>query len=230
VDEAHYFLHGPAATELLDLELAAYTLATFKVTRLDPRILEATEAIIVTRESDSTEARALHALVGGHDTEDHWRSVLGGLAMNEAALVGIGGSGTGVLQRFRAATRLTPHVRHRHKYTDVPVPPSEAFVFTRNGKPSGPAARTLSEFSDLLSECAGDVVAAHLRRHDFSRWIANVYRDRTLAAQVFALEKDQAARHAADAPTALAKLISDRYFLAGAVTMECPPAIVSVPA
>ena len=230
VDEAHYFLHHPSAAEVLDLELAGYTLATFKVSHLDPRILKATEAIIVTRESDSTEVRALHALVGGHDTEDHWGRVLGGLAMNEAALVGIGASGTGVLQRFRAATRLTPHVRHRHKYTDVAVPPSEAFVFTRNGKPSGPAARTLSEFSDLLGECAGDVVAAHLRRHDFSRWIANVYRDRTLAAQVSALEKDQAARHADDATKALAKLISDRYFLAGGVTMVCPPAIVSVPA
>ena len=230
VDEAHYFLHGPSAVEVLDLELAAYTLATFKVSHLDPRILKETQTIIVTRESDSTEIRALHALVGGHETEDHWRSVLAGLAMNEAALVGIGASGTGVLQRFRAATRLTPHVRHRHKYTDVAVPHSEAFVFTRNGKPSGPAARTLSEFSELLGSCAGDVVAAHLRRHDFSRWIANVYRDRTLAAQVFALERDHAARQTDDATTALAKLISDRYFLADAVTTECPPAIVSVPA
>ena len=196
VDEAHYFLHGGSAADLLDLELAAYTLATFKASHLDPRILKAADTVIVTKESDPAEIRALHALAGGHDSEEHWRAELGGLAMNEAALVDISGSGGGLLQRFRAASRLTPHVRHRHKYTDVPVSRREAFAFTRNGTPFGRAVRTLDQFCEALGSLPGDVVLAHLRRHDFSRWIANVYRDRTLAAQVFALENVHARDHA----------------------------------
>jgi hydroxymethylpyrimidine pyrophosphatase-like HAD family hydrolase len=231
VDEAHYFLHGPSAAEVLDLDLAAYTLATYKVSHLDPRILKATQTILVTRESDPAEARALHALVGGHESEEHWREALAGLAMNEAALVTIGTSGNGLMQRFRAASRLTPHVRHRHKYTDVPVAASAAFVFTRQGAPVGPSARTLSEFSALLGTVPADVLVAHVRRHDFSVWIANVYRDRALAAQVRALEKEHktAAAPGPGIATALVKLISDRYFLAGELGTECPPAIVSIP-
>jgi hydroxymethylpyrimidine pyrophosphatase-like HAD family hydrolase len=231
VDEAHYFLHGPSAVEVLDPDLAAYTLATYKVSQLDPRILKATQTIIVTRESDPAEARALHALVGGHESEEHWREALAGLAMNEASLVSIGASGNGLLQRFRVASRLTPHVRHRHKYTDVPVAATEAFVFTRHGTPVGPAARTLNEFSALLGTVPADVVAAHVRRHDFSRWVATVYRDRTLAAQVLALEKEHkaAAAPGASMAPALSRLISDRYFL-GELGVECPAAIVSIPA
>jgi hypothetical protein len=48
LDEAHYFLDRPEAVELLDLELASYTLTTYKMARLDPRIPDTTEAIIVT--------------------------------------------------------------------------------------------------------------------------------------------------------------------------------------
>jgi hypothetical protein len=65
-----------------------------------------------------------------------------------------------------------------------------------------------------------------------SVWIANVYRDRALAAQVLAHEKEYetAAAPGPGIATALVKLISDCYFLAGELGIECPPAIVSVPA
>jgi hydroxymethylpyrimidine pyrophosphatase-like HAD family hydrolase len=232
VDEAHCFLHGPSAAAALDLELAGYTLATYKVSHLDPRILRATETIVLTKESDPAEARALHALAGGREPEEHWREALAGLAMNEAASVTIGASGNAVLRPFRVASRLTPHVRHRHKYTDVPVPAREAFVFTWQGKPIGRSARTLNEFSALLEALPPGVLVAHLKRHDFSRWIATVYRDRALAALVRNLEKEHKTAAAADtgiAP-ALARVISDRYFLAGEVGIERRPAIVSIPA
>lgn len=174
-------------------------------------------------------SKATRALAGGRDSEDQWSGALGGLAMNEAVLVGLG-PGNARVQRFRAASRLTPHVRHRHKYTDVPVEGRDAFVFTRDGTPVGPPARTLGEFSELLGRCPGEVIAGHARRHDFSRWIANVYRDRTLATRVFTLEKDRASRPAEAMHSALAALISERYFLADALTTGCPPAVVSVPA
>jgi len=63
VDEAHYFLEGPETARALDLELAAYTLVTYQASRLEPRILDATEAIVVTRENDPEEVRALRALL-----------------------------------------------------------------------------------------------------------------------------------------------------------------------
>src|SRR5262249_10202112 len=127
VDEAHYFLDRPDAVELLDLELASYVLTTYKMARLDPRVLDATEAIIVTRESDPAEVRALMTLAGALDDEEGWCATLAGLAIGEAVLVTMDGPVPGRMRRFRMASRLTPHVRHRHKYSDIPVPAKDAF-------------------------------------------------------------------------------------------------------
>ena len=212
VDEAHYFLDRPEAVELLDLELASYALTTYKMARLDPRILDATEAIIVTRESDPAEARALMTVAGIAEDEEHWRATLAGLAVDEAVLVTMVGPSPGRMQRFRKASRLTPHVRHRHKYSDIPVAPQDAFVFTRNGVPTGPAPRTLGEFSIALGRSPLDVVAEHRRRHDFSRWIANVFRDRDLAARVYALEREQEGGGTSLFATELASVVVERYF------------------
>jgi hypothetical protein len=211
VDEAHYFLDGPEAVELLDLELAAYTLTTYNVTRLDARILRATEAIIVTRESDAAEARALMKLAGVVEGEENWRATLAGLSVNEAVLVTIGGPSPMGMRRFRPAARLTPHVRHRHKYSDIPVARQDAFVFTRNGVPTGLAARTLVEFSAAVGNCPPDVIEGHRRRHDFSQWIANTFRDRALATRVFALERDHESGASPRFVTELARAVVERY-------------------
>jgi len=59
LDEAHYFLHAQDGPRLLDLELNTYTLVSYRASRLHRDILAATEVIIVTRESDPHEVRAL---------------------------------------------------------------------------------------------------------------------------------------------------------------------------
>lgn len=215
VDEAHYFLDRPEAVDLLDLELASYTLTTYNMSRLDPRILDATEAIIVTRETNPAEVRALTMLAGVVEDEEGWRAALAELAVDEAVLVTMVGPAQGRMQRFRTASRLTPHVRHRHKYTDIPVAAKNAFVFTHDGAPTGAAPRTLGEFSVVLGNCPSDVVEGHRRRHDFSRWIATIFRDLTLASRIFALElqredeKGGVSRFVAET----AKLIVERYLL-----------------
>lgn len=79
------------------------------------------------------------------------------------------------------APRLTPHVRHVAKYVDLPVSEKEQFVFFIGSRPSGQYARTLRELVSILD--SGDPAAfeRHLRQHDFSRWIADVFGDFPLA-------------------------------------------------
>jgi hypothetical protein len=62
VDEAHYFLHDPGVRDLLDLELSGYTLVTYRASKLHRDVLAASQAVIVTRESDPHEVVALHAV------------------------------------------------------------------------------------------------------------------------------------------------------------------------
>jgi hydroxymethylpyrimidine pyrophosphatase-like HAD family hydrolase len=106
---------------------------------------------------------------------------------------------------FSAATRISPHVRHQHKYTAVPLPPHRRFYFHTIGEPA--TAATLAEFSRHIRHCDPAVLAYHLARGDFSRWITGVLADRSLGTHLAAIERDVGHRHAAELERARHRII-----------------------
>jgi hypothetical protein len=58
-----------------------------------------------------------------------------------------------------------------------------------------------------------DVIAGHARRGDFSRWIADVFRDHVLASEVRKLEQRFRLGHINNISDSLAKSIQERYEL-----------------
>jgi hypothetical protein len=214
LDEAHYFLHDPGVSALLDLDLNGYTLVSYRASRLHPTLLAATQAIVVTRESDPNEVEALFALCGGcqgRRTVAEWQRQFDGLAIGEAVVLPVTEEAEGEVRRIHLAPRLTPHARHLAKYIDVPVSESRGFVFWRNGLPSRRRACTLREFVAALESAAPAALDGHLRRGDFSRWIADVFGDYPLAKTIRRLEGDYTAGALTDAPAALAQAIRSRY-------------------
>jgi hypothetical protein len=207
VDEAHYFLHGPRVEEMVDLAMGGYTLVTYRASSLESSVRRAVEAIVVTRTTDEREAMALAQMCGAGEAA-HWQHRLATLTIGEAVLLPTVEEATGHPRRFRLAARLTSHIRHRQKYLDVPVPAYLAFYFPEIG---GRHARTLEEFMDLLVQAPREALDGHLRRHDFSRWIRDVYGDRTLAAEIHLLEEAYDQGRRLDVNNALAQIIRDRY-------------------
>jgi hydroxymethylpyrimidine pyrophosphatase-like HAD family hydrolase len=207
VDEAHYFLNRLDDPELFDRELGGYLLVTYRISDLSPDILGACEAVIVTRVDDQRQALALRALAPGMGTPSEWLALLAGLATDEAVLLpGAFESGDSV-KRFHLASRVTAHVRHRQKYADVPVRFDHEFVFTQEGRPTGPRIRTVRELLSALPTLPDDVVHGHLTRGDFRRWIEDVFGDSELGEAMLRLQRGDVA----NVRDALLRAIADRY-------------------
>ena len=206
LDEAHHFLAGSASASRVDPELAGYIFVTYRISGLDPAIRATEDAVVfVTRESDPLEAEIICGLQPGLKvTPDAFHT----LTLNEAVLLPGAQESGGRLRRFRLAPRLTAHVRHRTKYLDMPVKDSQAFVFSVHGRP-GPRAQSLKSFIELLTTLPTEEIDAHLPRHDFSRWIDDVFRDGTLAASLRGIESQTDDARAT--VQAIAKAIRARY-------------------
>jgi hydroxymethylpyrimidine pyrophosphatase-like HAD family hydrolase len=215
VDEAHYFLDDPHVPNVLDVASGGYTLVTYRASKLRSDLLATCEAIIVTRESDPKEVRALHALChscAGPKTENEWAHLFESLVMGEAVALPITEEAAGDVRRIRLSPRLTPHVRHLAKYIDLPVSEGHAFVFWRDGSP-GPRARTLREFVSIMEHFPVTALDGHVQRHDFSNWIMGVFGDYPLAKTLRQIEDDYLAKVRLDVTLRLAQAVRARYEL-----------------
>jgi haloacid dehalogenase-like hydrolase/Helicase HerA, central domain len=213
LDEAHYFLHEPSVTKQLDLDLGAYILITYRPSGLHESLQKAIEGVIVKRLTERDELTALVRMFGNRNVESEWKSTLKSLTASEGALLPGIDEAEGKLKRFKMQQRLTPHVRHRTKYFDVPMSEADGFVFTKNGEIVAGPARTLKDFIWLLANSSPEVLEGHARRGDFSRWIRNVLRDNLLATLVSEVEHLYQVGNIQDLQSELATKIQKRFDL-----------------
>lgn len=214
LDEAHYFLGGPDAAELLDLSFGGYTLTSYRASSIHRDVLESAQAIVVTRESDPSEARLLHSLCRtceGQRTEKEWATIFSGLTIGDAAVLPVTDEAEGDVRRITLAPRLTPHVRHQTKYVDIPVVEGHGFVFTPNGDGTPRCVRTLKGFVVALEQIGERELAGYLERSDFSRWIAEVFGDYPLARTVRRLEEEYRAGIRPDVILGITQAVRSRY-------------------
>lgn len=214
VDEAHYFLQpgaGPLAPGV-----DGYTLVSYRPTDLIGSPLGRSEIHLVTRTSDPASVAAL-ARVAGVPADEAWAARLATLPQGQMLLLPTTEEGGGTVREIRIAPRLTPHVRHKQKYMDIPVEARRAFVFSApDGTATGIRAASLGEFTRLVEQVPDSVLAGHLARRDVSRWVRGVFFDPALAGRLQEIERAATARPASESRALLNRAICDRYG-------SCPP-------
>ena len=213
IDEAHYFLHEPGGKALLDLDRQGYTVITYCASGLPQPLLDNTEVIIVTCESNRAEIDALRRrchIIGDTDRAE-W-DALSRLRPGQAAVLPRTAESGGHVRLFTVARRLTPHVRHRQKYVDVPVSDPRAFVFDA-GPASTRRARTLREFVRHIEQTPWPQLEGHVQRGDFSRWIKDVFGDYALAADLRFIEAHHRRAPAGESGAEIADAVRGRYEL-----------------
>jgi hypothetical protein len=190
-----------------------YTVVTYCASRLPEALLAASEVIIVTCESNPTEAQALRQCCSRCGALDAARwGVIHHLKVGQAVALPITEETGGDLVMFTIGARITPHVRHREKYVDVPVTETKAFVFEDDGAPER-RARTLREFVTIIGERPPAVLDGYLLRGDFSRWIGDVFGDHALADELRALEDRQRRKPRPETGADVIEAVRARYDL-----------------
>lgn len=188
LDEAHYFLREGECDPAVVAPDSGLMLVTYRLADLDARALAAMETVVATRDPDPAAARVLRALCRGGGDDATWAAMLGEIPPDGAALLPSADDPLREPRPFRASLRQTQHVRHRHKYLDVPIRSGLEFRFEFDGGGPGSVARTLQELVDVLGSAPTRRIAAHVRRGDLSRWIREALRDEALAQSVAGLE------------------------------------------
>jgi hydroxymethylpyrimidine pyrophosphatase-like HAD family hydrolase len=214
VDEGHYFLRDAVRDGLLDLDFNGYTVVTYWPSQLPKELVAATEVILVTRESNREEIDALrgHCTACEHVSSTAW-DVLPALQLDQAVALPVTAEVSSGLQLFTIGERLTPHVRHRQKYVDVPVLDDRAFVFRGDGGAATSQAHTLREFVTALEGLGATRAEEYLRRGDFSRWIADVFGDHALAREVRSYEGEHAQSSSREVVGRIVAAVRSRYEL-----------------
>ena len=209
-------MRAAAEAEVLDCAAGGHTLITYRVCGLENAVLRSAECVVVTRETDPAEAALLHRAFEGSGDAAQWQAELANLDIDEAVLLPVTEEAGGRLRRFRVAPRLTRHVRHRHKYLDVPAGPERAFHFRLDGV-AGPSVASLGELAHVLSCTPAERFREHVERGDLSRWIGDVLCDGTLAAAVREIEEQHRLGMAPDFNNAVIHAIRERYGVAEAL-------------
>jgi hypothetical protein len=117
---------------------------------------------------------------------------------------------------FTIGARVTAHLRHEHKYDYAGVEPAHRFSFrTETSTPTGAVAANLAELEAELAACDEGVLRHHCPGHDFSRWVADVFHEGTLAAGLAAAEASLTSRSPAavveQARLTLIAVLQDRH-------------------
>jgi len=181
IDEAHYFLY--------DSNVGSCWTSTWARTRLSLTALRSSP-----RCSQSHGSRVRNAHHGspkspsdadyvGNGTGD-WSGTLAGLADGEAALLPGAQEALGKLQRCSLRPRLTAHVRHRSSISMYRYRVGMSSCSRQTASRLGRRAKHYKSSSRRWGSVSTEVLDGHVRRGDFSRWIAEVFHDHPLASDV----------------------------------------------
>ena len=187
VDEAHVPIGRDVTTRrMLNPAAKGYLLVTWQPTELSADALLALDAVIALGSArPASQFIDITAAVADMPRAEIARLLAG--PMGRAVLARRQRPGRAVA--FTLGPRATSHLRHARKYDQAGVEPARRFYFKAGpDTATGAVAANLDELEAELGRCDRGVLRHHCPRHEFSGWVAGVFRDEALAADLAELE------------------------------------------
>lgn len=112
---------------------------------------------------------------------------------------------------FCPGLRQVAHVRHLHKYADGEVPVEKGFTFRGSHGELGTHVTSLRGFMQALGKTSADSFLHHAAHRDFSRWVRDVFQDRSLSHSMRKIEERSRQDTWQSARGAMRELLALRY-------------------
>jgi hypothetical protein len=192
LDEAHVPIGSAGiATAGFDLSDKGYCLVTYRPQELHEKALQEIDAVVVFSRAHLKPLAPV--LRSANIDESAFRQpdgLLANRALGQAVLVRAAPNASA--QALILDQRVTPHVRHLHKYAEAQLPFEHRFFFRRGPDDTGRSAGNLAELDRMLRYQDEEVVKHHALHGDFSRWIREVLQDTALGEAISIIERDLA--------------------------------------
>jgi HAD superfamily hydrolase (TIGR01484 family) len=115
-----------------------------------------------------------------------------------------------VIERMQSVPGKAERKRHRRKYAEGELEPERIFYFRGPDKKLNLRAQNFATFVQLAAGVDDETWQYHLKRGDYSNWLATSIKDADLAGQVRTVEQDSTLT-AAESRLKIAKAIEERY-------------------
>ncbi|HLV02504.1 MAG TPA: HAD hydrolase family protein [Acidobacteriota bacterium] len=186
IDEAQGFFppeEDEAASILTDtMKQGGVTLVTYKPSCVSKKVLGRVHNWVLTRCNGGRELQTLVESLPRLD--DSMLATIKSLPLGEAVICFACGKREGPpIQetiRFRTAPRDVPHIRHLHKYLQVPLPTEKRFYFSDAAGGSHGSAASLWELTNMLPKVPARSLEFHSSRGDLVLWVEEVLQDEEL--------------------------------------------------
>lgn len=190
VDEAQLSLENGMHTRV-DLAAGGFCVVTYRPERMPGELLEQIDVLLALKDEPARVAAVLAALGPAFDAHLPAPSCWEPGGPRRVLLATRHG---GPARAFTPSSRVSPHVRHWHKYMHEKLPPHRWFLFRGRWGETGRSAANVAEFHDELQRAGPDVVQHHVAYGDFSRWIQTVVKDDQLSIAFSAIERTAASQ------------------------------------
>jgi HAD superfamily hydrolase (TIGR01484 family) len=183
LEEAQQFL-SPNGSLIADILLpmlvtGGWTFVSYRPDRLANPVLQSLDHIVLTRLS---EPEAIQALQRVSDVQN-----LSPDAIPQGYIWLCGNQ----VVRLRSSARRVPHIRHLHKYLDIPLPKHKRFYFHDKNGFLGLEAASLFEFLQAIPTLPIASLEYHQARGDFARWAEDALGDGVLSTHMRKLSHRQ---------------------------------------
>lgn len=189
IDEAHYFFKKGFKLNWADrMDDGGFALLSYQPTEIDDSYINKLDHLMITHLEKDDQAERIISSVCDQAFIPEMKEKMQALTERQVYFFVKEGTSDCKIQQgimeMESTPRKVPHIRHLHKYLRAPLPSEKQFYFKQTEEKNIPSASSLYDFMRIIPRVPAKILAFHLERGDFERWVFSTLHDEELSRRI----------------------------------------------